>query len=110
MARRSLEELLADYQDFLRTRGPEVWGKDHRKAVFIRKLSNGTDATYETYRKYTESAKANTAANAIVCLIHQTNYLLDGPIRMLEVAFVNEAGLRERMTRARLEHRKREKE
>ena len=41
-------------------------------------------------------------ANIIICLIHQTNYLLDRQLRQLEAAFVKEGGLRERMTRARL--------
>jgi four helix bundle suffix protein len=45
-------------------------------------------------------------ANIIICLIHQTNYLLDRQLRQLEQAFLNEGGLRERMTRARLDERK----
>ena len=44
-------------------------------------------------------------ANIIICLIHQTNYLLDRQIRQLEHAFLKEGGLRERMTRARLDER-----
>jgi four helix bundle suffix protein len=42
----------------------------------------------------------------MICLIHQTNYLLDQLLRQLEVAFVKEGGLRERMTRARLRSRR----
>ncbi len=41
-------------------------------------------------------------ANILICVIHQTNYLLDQQLRQLEKAFVQEGGLRERMTRARL--------
>ena len=44
-------------------------------------------------------------ANILICLIHQTNYLLDQLIRKLEKSFVEEDGLRERMTRARLVER-----
>jgi four helix bundle suffix protein len=44
-------------------------------------------------------------ANILVCLVHQTNYLLDQQLRQLETAFVQEGGLRERMTRARLAER-----
>ena len=44
-------------------------------------------------------------ANILVCLIHQTNYLLDQLLRKLEKTFVEDGGLRERMTRARLSHR-----
>jgi four helix bundle suffix protein len=41
-------------------------------------------------------------ANILICLIHQTNYLLDQQIRRLEKDFLKEGGLRERMSRARL--------
>jgi four helix bundle suffix protein len=44
-------------------------------------------------------------ANILICLIHQTNYLLDQQLRQLEKAFLSEGGLRERMTRARLSAR-----
>ncbi len=108
VARASLQELLEDYLDFLRTRGLETWEKENPKAVAIRKLSRGTDgadATYETYAKYVEQYSAETAANTIICLLHQTQYLLDQQIRRLEEKFVQEGGLRERMTKARLEYR-----
>jgi four helix bundle suffix protein len=48
-------------------------------------------------------------ANIAICLIHQANYLLDQQIRKLEEDFVREGGLRERMTRARLDYRSRPK-
>jgi len=48
-------------------------------------------------------------ANILICLIHQTNYLLDQLIRKLEKSFVEEGGLRERMTRARLVERAKQK-
>ena len=48
-------------------------------------------------------------ANILICLIHQTNYLLDQLIRELKKAFLEEGGLRERMTRARLAERAKQK-
>jgi four helix bundle suffix protein len=47
-------------------------------------------------------------ANMALCLVHQANYLLDRLIARLEQDFVKEGGLRERMTRARVEYRRRE--
>ncbi len=44
-------------------------------------------------------------ANIAICLIHQTNYLLDQQLRRMEKDFVEQGGLRERMTRARLTER-----
>jgi len=84
----------------------------------VRKLGYGTEGTRGTHRthgpygthatsaSYIEQSDPETAANAIICLIHQANYLLDQQLRALEAAFVKEGGLRERMTRARLEQRK----
>jgi len=107
VARASLEELLEDCRDFLRVRGFPLWEKNSREALFVRKLGRVDNVTYETYKTYIETRPPEVAANIIICLIHQTNYLLDQQIRQLERAFVTEAGLSERMTRARLAERRR---
>lgn len=109
VARASLEELLEDYRDFLRTRGFALWDKNSRQALFVRRLGVNKDASYETYKTYIESRPPEIVANIIICLIHQTNYLLDKLIRQLEQAFLKEGGLRERMTRARLDERRKGK-
>ena len=101
VARASLEELLEDYRDFLRVRGLPLWDKDSREALYVRKLGAG-DASYKSYRTFIETRLPEVVANIIVCLIHQTNYLLDQQIRRLEQDLLAEGGLRERMTRARL--------
>lgn len=107
VARASLEELLEDYRDFLRSRGHALWEKNSREALLVRKLGAKEDTSYETYRTYVETRPAEVVANVIICLIHQTNYLLDQQIRQLEQACLKDGGLRERMTRARLEARAR---
>jgi four helix bundle suffix protein len=135
VARASLEELLEDYRDFLRTRQAEEWDKSSKEALYVRKLAMGrvqppqgtnrTDGTketasstphtsrssrkspattYDAFRPF-EDRSAEVRANIIICLIHQTNYLLDRQIRKLEQDFLREGGLRERMTRARIEVR-----
>ena len=105
VARASLEELLADYRDFLRVRGIEAWTKDHPYAERLRKLNRQPDADYETFRKGVEHPDPAICANVIIGLIKVTNYLLDRQLRHLEKAFVEQGGLRERMTRARLKER-----
>jgi four helix bundle suffix protein len=105
VARASLEELLEDYRDFLRVRGARLWDKNSKEALFVRKLGAKRDASYETYRTYLETRSPEVAANILICLIHQTNFLLDRQLRQMERAFVEEGGLRERMTRARLAER-----
>lgn len=109
VARANLEELLVDYRDYLRVRDLPLWGKDSKEALFVRKLGHGTHVTYETYRTYVESRPAEVVANIAICLIHQTNYLLDQQIRRLEQDFIKEGGIRERMTRARMQYRNRPK-
>jgi four helix bundle suffix protein len=108
VARASLEELLEDYRDFLRTGGHPLWDKNSRQALFVRKFGAMPDVSYESYRLYIETRPAHIVANILVCLIHQTNYLLDQQLRRLEQDFLKEGGLRERMTRARLAARARQ--
>lgn len=106
VARASLEELLADYRDFLRTRGLRLWAKDSEEAVFVRGLGRRKDETYRTYGTYIETRSPEVVANLVICLIHQANFLLDRQLRQLEQAFLKEGGLRERMTRARVASRR----
>ncbi len=105
VARASLEELLEDYRDFLRVRELEEWAQDHPYTKRLRELNRIPDADYETFRKAIEHEDPAIAANVIIGLIKVTTYLLDRQIRQLEKEFVEEGGLSERMTRARLRER-----
>lgn len=105
VARASLGELLNDYTDFLRVRDLNLWPKDSKEARFVRRLGHRSHVTYETYKTYVETRPAEVVANIAICLIHQANYLLDQQLRRLEQDFLKQGGLRERMTRARLESR-----
>jgi four helix bundle suffix protein len=105
VARASLEELLTDYRDFLRTRNLEEWPKDHPYAQRLRQLNRLPDATYDTFRKGIENPDPAICTNVIMGLIKVTSYLLHRQIQHLEKTFVEEGGLRERMTRTRLAHR-----
>lgn len=135
VARASLEELLTDYRDFLRTRGLREWDKNSKEALYVRRLSagkipppekhgtEGTGATpaapqmshpsdsshvpvsFATFRPFFETRPPEVLANIVICLIHQANYLLNQQLKRLERDFVTQGGLRERMTRARLAER-----
>ena len=63
--------------------------------------------TYKNYREFCETRSLQVVANIAICLIHQANFLLDRQIRRLEHEFVQGGGLRERMIRARQQHRQR---
>lgn len=99
VARASLEELLQDYEDYLRQHRLTLWSKTDPRILAIRKLSylsNRTDKTYMTYVYNPESF-----ANCVICLIHQASYLLDQQIRALEKEFLARGGFTENLYRAR---------
>lgn len=104
VARGSLEELLNDYQDFLRQRRPSLWGKDDPRAVEIRRLVYKSYKNYNDYKNYIGSPER--AANCMVCLINQTNQLLDQKIRWTKEKFIQEGGFRENLFKKRLEFKK----
>ncbi|MCL1922017.1 MAG: four helix bundle suffix domain-containing protein [Kiritimatiellaeota bacterium] len=100
VARASLEELLEDYRDFLRTHNAPLWDKDSAEAVFVREESKKPHGRTR-FPEVFETRPADVLANVMICLVKLTNYLLDRQIRALEAAFIKEGGLRERMTQAR---------
>jgi len=99
----SLEELLLDYQDFLRQRGLRLWAKDSEEAKAVRALAYKSDKSYETYMSYMTSPES--AANCIICLIYQATYLLDKQLASLEKSFIEDGGYSESLFKRRLERR-----
>jgi four helix bundle suffix protein len=117
VARASLDELLLDYEDFLRQRGLKQWGKDDREARQVRAVGARTDQSDQSdptdqsdqrklYSPWLDHREPAVVANAIICLIHQANYLLDRQIQGLERQFVEGGGYSERLAAARLEKRR----
>jgi four helix bundle suffix protein len=101
VARASLEELLLDYQDFLRQRRLPLWDKQHPRAQEVRRLAWAENRSYGTYRAYVQASSPEVAANTLICLIHQVNYLLDRQLAQLEARFLQEGGFTERLYQAR---------
>lgn len=119
VARASLDELLLDYEDFLRQRGKRQWKKDDREAREVRAVGTRRDPTDQTdqadptdhwksYSRWLDAADPAVVANAVICLIHQANYLLDQQIAALEREFIQEGGYTEQLAAARLEERRRQ--
>ena len=120
VARASLEELLLDYEDFLRHRHLAQWELDSSEATAVRsvpteyKKKNQTDLTdlsdqerWALYAWWMEHDKPAVRANALICLINQANYLLDRQISALEKHFIEEGGYSEQLATARIVERKR---
>lgn len=101
----SLAELLEDYRDFLYVRDIEEWHPNHPYARRLSQLCRTPGADYNTFRKGIEHPDPAISANVLAGLTRVTIRLLEGQIRRLEQDFISQGGLRERMTRARLEFR-----
>lgn len=99
VARASLEELLEDYRDYLRSANQPAWDKNSREALFVRQLGRAPDESFESHRAFIDTRPGPVVANIVISLIHQTNHLLDRQLRRLQTDFLNEGGHRERMTR-----------
>jgi four helix bundle suffix protein len=122
VARASLEELLLDYEDFLRHRRLRKWAPDDPEALAVRRIgrnhpsdpSDPSDQTDEhrhaIYAKWLDHADPAIRANALLCLINQANYLLDKQIVALEAQFIEGGGYSEQLAVARLAQRNRAKD
>ena len=99
VAKASLEELLEDYLDYLKTHGFPVWEKDSEKGRAARDLGKIADPA--AWNRLFREKPAETVANLQISLIRQCTYLLSRQIRQLEDDFKNHGGIRERMHAAR---------
>jgi four helix bundle suffix protein len=127
VARASLEELLLDFEDFLRHRRLGQWAPDSPEAKAVRQVpqvlekdqSNESDRTdfadltdqqrWALYARWLDHDDSAVRANAVICLIHQANYLLDLQIEALERQFVVGGGYSEQLAAARLVERDRQR-
>ena len=105
VARASLMELLEDYQDYLRVRTLPIWDKDSPCALTIRRLAYSPNESYQTYQTYLENYSDEVCANIMICLIHQSTFLLRLQINKLCESFTQCGGIRERMRNARPSYR-----
>ncbi len=127
VARSSLEELLLDYEDFLRHRRLPQWHADSPEAMAVREIGRrhsaddpsdptdhppdqaptriADDRRYAAYAHWLDNPDSTIRANALICLTHQANTLLDRQIAALEHDFIEEGGYSEQLAAARLAKR-----
>ncbi|MBL8853469.1 MAG: four helix bundle protein [Planctomycetaceae bacterium] len=128
VARASLEELLLDFEDFLRHRRLNRWDSASAEAKAVRQVAWGrkkdpsdltdltdqdqtdlTDLTdqqrWQLYSPWLDHPDPAVRANSVICLIHQANYLLDQQLNALEKQFINAGGYSEQLATARLNKR-----
>lgn len=104
VARASLQELLLDYKDYLRVRDLPLWDFQSDKGKQCRRAcAQHNDSSY--YRHAIEMRNDTAIANIAITLIFQCDKLLRGLIEHLKEEFLKQGGIREEMTRARLQSR-----
>ena len=109
IAKGSNQELLEDYQDYLKRKGLTEWfGKNERFDRLHRFCQEHT--LWEEYRPLTERMNDEELANMAICLCHQVDSALTKYIEKKDRQFTTEGGIRERMTAARLEQRQTQKQ
>jgi|GEM_PF-362354 len=128
VAKASLEELLLDFEDFLRQRKLPQWDKNSPEALAVRKRYRGFPAKWFDQSDFSDKsdrsdesdrselldpygiadATPEVAANTLLCLINQAIYLLKRQIEKLEQDFVEEGGFTEKLYRVRTQRRRRQ--
>lgn len=104
VAKTSLQELLIDYEDYLRVRDLVLWDKDSPKAVATRRIcAVNNDSSF--YRDAVKIRISETVANIAIILIHQADVLLHQLIERQKADFLKQGGIREQMSRARIRYR-----
>ena len=106
VAKASLEELLVDYEDYLRVNGLCQWDKTHPRYAQMRSYAK-SDALKTEYTTLYNRLNGEEYCNLCITLINQATYMLRKLLDKQQQAFVEQGGIREQMTRARLEYRNR---
>ena len=109
VAKASLEELLIDYEDYLRTRSLPQWSMEHPRAKRLRDWTR-SEAFLEQYKEKAERMSDEELANLCITLCHQAIYMLQRLMETQQNRFVTEGGIKERMHAARTGYRQAETE
>lgn len=100
VAKASLQELLEDYEDYLRTRGHRQWEEGSKELEAMRRLGREhNDAPF--FMNLVQTRPPETIANMAIVLIKQADYLLFRQLQRLADDFLEEGGFNERMMRMR---------
>ena len=104
VARGSLQELRADYEDYLNTHHLTVWPKENERQQRLRDFCHSHN-DYKDYEPFVAKMDEEEMANLLLTLCHQTDKMMCAYIEKLEQQFVTEGGIKERMHKARTGYR-----
>lgn len=104
VAKSSLEELLLDYEDYLRQHRLPIWDKDHPRTLRLRQYLRSQEFMNDPLA-LVDRLQSEEFCNMCITLIHQTQFMLDRLLDAQQKQFEEQGGIREQMTRARLQYR-----
>lgn len=104
VAKASLEELLLDYEDYLRQNNLPQWGIEHSRTQRLREYTK-SDTFMTAPMQLADKMNAEEFCNLLITLINQTTYLLKRLIDRQQEQFLQQGGIREQMYRARVNYR-----
>lgn len=105
VAKASIEELLIDYQDYLRQHCLQTWDKNYYRISKMREYLQSS-IFLESPTAYAEMMNAEEYCNLLITLINQTTYMLRKLIERQQEQFLRSGGIKEQMFRARIEYRR----
>ena len=103
VAKASLEELLDDYEDYLRVRNLQQWGNLHPRYEKMRQYAR-SEHIRKDYTLNIQEMNDEEIANLCITLIHQANYMLYKLLETMQNRFVTEGGIKERMFQSRVNY------
>lgn len=104
VAKASLEELLNDYEDYLRVRNLPHWDAQHPRYEKMRQYARG-ERIRKDYASVIQRMTDEEVANLCITLIHQATYMLRKLLETMQNRFVTEGGIKERMYQSRVAYR-----
>lgn len=104
VAKSSLKELRADYEDYLRTRRHRIWEDNSDEVEAMKKIGREHNADVDYFMNIAKSRPPETVANMVRCLILQNDFMLFRQLEALERDFLREGGFSERMSKMRKEY------
>ena len=104
VAKASLEELLNDYEDYLRVRNLPQWDARHPRYEKMRQYARSRQIQQD-YAANIQRMNDEELANLCITLIHQATYMLHKLLATMQTRFVTEGGIKERMYQTRLNYR-----
>ena len=107
VAKASLEELLADYEDYLRSRHLPQWDKSHPRFNAMRNWTKSDDFL-TNYAVKASKMSDEEMANLAITLCHQAIYMLTQLLKTMQQRFVQQGGIKEQMYVARTGYRQEE--